>query len=74
VTDRYSIVYFSRPENDVQMKSLVNDGKEQQDEDPVLTAKEWIAKRVKNLQTANYKDEETYEMSRGTEGHREANV
>jgi hypothetical protein len=29
---------------------------------------------VKNLQTVNYKDEETYEMSRGTEGQREANV
>jgi isopenicillin N synthase-like dioxygenase len=74
VTDRYSIVYFSRPENDVQMKSLVNDEKEQQAEDPVLTAKEWIARRVKNLQTANYKDEETYEISRGTEGHREAHA
>jgi isopenicillin N synthase-like dioxygenase len=71
MVDRYSVVYFSRPENDVQMKSLVNDGKEQQYEDHVFTAQEWIARRVKNLQTENYKDEDTYEMSRGTEGHRE---
>jgi hypothetical protein len=53
------------------MKSLVNDGKEQQYEDHVFTAQEWIARRVKNLQTENYKDKDTYEMSRGTEGHRE---
>jgi isopenicillin N synthase-like dioxygenase len=69
LTDRYSIVYFSRPENHVQMKSLINDD-EQQDEH-VLTAQEWIANRVRNLQTENYQNEETYAMSRGTEGCRE---
>ena len=74
VMDRYSVVYFSRPENDVQMKSLMNDGQEEQYDDDVLTAQEWIARRVKNFQTENYKDEETYEMSRGTEGHREVEM
>jgi isopenicillin N synthase-like dioxygenase len=74
VVDRYSVVYFSRPENNVQMKSLVNDGKEEQYDNHVLTAQEWITRRVKNFQTENYKDEETYEMSRGTEGHREAEM
>jgi isopenicillin N synthase-like dioxygenase len=69
--DRYSVVYFARPENDVQMKSLMNNGKEEQCEDHVFTAQEWIARRVKNLQTENYKDEKTYEMSRGTEAQRE---
>jgi len=74
VVDRYSVVYFSRPENNVQMKSLMNDGKEEQYDNHVLTAQEWIKRRVKNFQTENYKNEETYEMSRGTEGHREAEM
>ncbi|CAF3614776.1 unnamed protein product [Rotaria sp. Silwood1] len=69
--DRYSVVYFSRPENNVLMKSIVNNGTEEQPEDHVLTAQEWVAIRVKNYQTANYKDESTYESSRGTEAHRE---
>lgn len=71
VTDRYSVVYFARPENNVQMKSLMNDDKDDQNGDPVLTAQEWIAKRVKNVQVENYTDANTYEMSRGTEVYRE---
>jgi isopenicillin N synthase-like dioxygenase len=74
VVDRYSVVYFSRPENNVLMKSLMNNGKKEQSEDQVLTAQEWIARRVKNYQIANYKDESTYDMSRGTEGNRETDV
>ncbi|CAF1224323.1 unnamed protein product [Adineta ricciae] len=73
-TDRYSIVYFSRPENDVRMKSLVDNGKNNPDDSDALTAQEWIARRVKNYQTANYKNEETYELSRGTEGNREGSM
>ena len=72
--DRYSVVYFSRAGNDVPMRSLMKNGHEQPNEDIVLTAQEWIAKRVKNLQMANYKDEATYEMGRGTEGHREYDI
>lgn len=73
VTDRYSVVYFSRPENNVQMKSLMDDvGKES--DNHVFTAQEWVARRVQNYQTKNYIDETTYEMSRGTEEHREEEI
>jgi isopenicillin N synthase-like dioxygenase len=74
VVDRYSVVYFSRPENNVLMKSLMDNEKEEQSEDHILTAQEWIARRVKNYQIVNYKDESTYDMSRGTEGERETDV
>lgn len=74
VTDRYSVVYFSRPENNVLMKNLMNDenGKNEENEPRCLTAQEWIAQRVKHAQKANFLDEKTYELSRGTEGNREA--
>lgn len=71
VTDRYSVVYFSRPENSVRMTNLVNYENEGNDNN-VLTAEEWIARRVKSFQTENYTDEAAYEMSRGTERNREA--
>lgn len=70
VTNRYSVVYFSRPENNVLMKNIVND--EDEGNGTVLTVQEWGARRVKNFQTENYMDERTYEMSRGTEGNLEA--
>ena len=69
--DRYSVVYFSRAGNDVQMRSLVKNDYQESGEDTVLTTQEWIATRVKNLQTENYKDASTYQRSRGTEGCRE---
>lgn len=71
-TDRYSVVYFSRPENNVEMKNLINAGEDDGNNSNFLTAQEWIARRVKNSQRENYIDERTYEMSRGTEGNREA--
>lgn len=71
VRDRYSVVYFSRPENNVHMKSLLNNVKDG-DVNHVLTAKEWGEKRVKHFQTENYLNETTYEMSRGTEWNRVA--
>ncbi|CAF3109419.1 unnamed protein product [Rotaria sp. Silwood2] len=74
IVDRYSVVYFSRPENNVLMKSVLNNGTEEHSEDHVLTAKEWVATRVKNYQTAIYKDESTYESSRGTEAFRETDA
>ena len=70
VVDRYSVVYFSRPENNILMKSIMNNEEEEQDEHQVLTAQEWLTRRVKNSQIANYKGESTYKMSQGTEGHR----
>lgn len=72
--NRYSIVYFSRPENNIRMQSLLNIGNHEELDTDVLTVQEWIARRVKNFQVANYKDESTYETSRGTEGPRETNV
>ncbi|CAF1002373.1 unnamed protein product [Rotaria sordida] len=44
--NRYSVMYFARPENDVLMKSLMCDDKEEQHEDHALTAQEWIARRI----------------------------
>lgn len=71
VTDRYSVVYFSRPENSVQMKNLVKYEDDRNDTN-ILTAQEWIARRVKSFQTENYVNEATYEISRGTESNRQA--
>ncbi|KAJ6643841.1 2-oxoglutarate-dependent dioxygenase iboH [Pseudolycoriella hygida] len=73
VTDRYSVAYFARPENNVRMKSLVDgDHQSLSVDDDVLTAEKWIERRVKHFQTENYLNEETYAMSRGTEHYREA--
>lgn len=53
---RYTIVYFVRPEDDVPMSPIpslaAKHGVSQSDE-PVPTAKEWISRRVKNLMVAN---------------------
>ncbi len=72
VTDRYSIAYFSRPENNVPMKNLVVDGDNDESGTHFLTAQEWIAQRVKHAQSAIFLGEKTYELSRGTEGNRKA--
>lgn len=64
---RHSVVYFSRPNGDVLLKSLFGDSEKEQ----AVTADEWIAKRAKLRNTANYKDEQTFDASRGTEHHRE---
>lgn len=70
-TDRYSVVYFSRPEDSVRMENLLNDEEDDEKETHFLTAQEWVARRVKNSQRENYIDENTYELSRGTERNRE---
>ena len=62
---RHSVVYFSRPNGDVKLKSLLDEDDDQQEE--VLTADEWIARRARLRRTANYKDEQTFHASRGTE-------
>ena len=61
---RHSVVYFSRPNGDIKLKSLFGDD---EGEEEVLTADEWIAHRVKLRRTANFKDAHTYHASRGTE-------
>jgi hypothetical protein len=70
-----SLVYFSRPENDVLLKALVEsevvretkekmeDGKGGEEED--VTAKEWILRRALQRRVGG-----DYEKSEGTEGGR----
>ncbi|KAK5166916.1 uncharacterized protein LTR77_007645 [Saxophila tyrrhenica] len=60
---RHSVVYFSRPNGEVKLKSLLDpdDGEE------AMTADDWIAQRAKLRRTANFQGESTYHASRGTE-------
>lgn len=60
---RHSVVYFSRPNGDIKLRSLLDD----EDQEGAMTADEWIANRVKLRRTANFKDAETFNASRGTE-------
>ena len=60
---RHSVVYFSRPNGDIKLRSLL-DGESEED---AMTADEWIANRVRLRRTANFKDAETFNASRGTE-------
>ena len=62
---RHSVVYFSRPNGDVKLKSLLDE--DNGEEDDVMTADEWIAQRAKLRRTANYKGADTFHASRGTE-------
>lgn len=62
--DRYSVVYFERPNDDVRMGPVIGEvgGLEE-----YPTAGEWIARRVVGGKTAHYKGEKEYMESRGTE-------
>ena len=62
---RHSVVYFSRPNGHVKLKSLLGD--DDDDGEEVMTADDWIAQRVRLRRTANFKGEETFNASRGTE-------
>ncbi|XPS68803.1 hypothetical protein M3J07_001078 [Ascochyta lentis] len=57
---RYSLVYFCRPEDDVLLRSLVENGREEQEE--AVTAKEWILRRALGRREAG-----GWEKSGGTE-------
>jgi isopenicillin N synthase-like dioxygenase len=59
---RYSLVYFSRPEDDVVLRSLVY-GEEGQGEEGGVTAKEWILRRALGRRKVD-----GWEESGGTEG------
>lgn len=67
-TDRYSVVYFSRPENNVLMRNLLDDKESEDGSVDHLTAQEWIARRVKGMLVANYTDESNYDMNMGRIG------
>lgn len=60
---RHSVVYFSRPNGDIKLRSLLDD----ESAEDAMTADEWIANRVKNRRTANFQGKETFDASRGTE-------
>jgi isopenicillin N synthase-like dioxygenase len=62
VYDRYSVVYFERPNDDVKMGPLNHGSLEE-----YQTAKEWIERRVIAGKTMHYKGEEGYLAGRGTE-------
>ena len=66
--DRYSVVYFERPNDDVKLMPLM---REPGDLGQYHRSKEWIERRVIGGKTAHYKDEQAYEQSRGTESVKE---
>ena len=61
------MVYFARPNGEIKLRSVLDpdDGEE------TMTADAWIAQRVKLRRTANFKGEDTYYASRGTEHHKD---
>lgn len=61
---RHSVGYFARPNGDVKLQSLFD---KEATQDGVLTADEWIAQRARLRNTANYKGQDTFNASRGTE-------
>ena len=68
---RHSVVYFSRPNGDVKLKSFFGDDDNKDEE--VVTADEWIAQRVRLRRTANFKGADTYKASQGTEHTKDRN-
>lgn len=56
---RYSLVYFCRPEDDVMLRSLMEDGDEEEEH---VTAKEWILRRA-----LGRREKGGWEKSGGTE-------
>lgn len=65
---RVSVVYFSRPNGNVLLRSLLNSesGKRSLEETP-MTADEWIKHRAVHRNTNNYKGKESFIKSQGTE-------
>lgn len=61
---RHSVVYFARPNGEVKLRSLLDNDQGQQE---IMTADEWITHRATLRRTGNYKDESTFHASRGTE-------
>jgi hypothetical protein len=59
--ERYSLVYFCRPEDEVLLRSLVEGGDGEEEEE--VTAKEWILRRA-----LGRREVDGWEKSSGTEG------
>ncbi|KAJ7982940.1 hypothetical protein DFH06DRAFT_712899 [Mycena polygramma] len=73
--ERWSLVYFTRPGNDVQLRALVEDSQLIADAvahsdksfETGSTSLEWFTRRIKYLRMKNWKGPETWKDSRGTE-------
>jgi len=81
---RWSLVFFTRPGNDVKLEALQTDSvivraklegmadEERQKYQPGVTAAEWFARRIRNQRTKNRTGPETWRASRGMEHKPEA--
>jgi isopenicillin N synthase-like dioxygenase len=67
---RHSVVYFCRPDGDVKLRSLFA-GEDEQEEEEILTADEWINQRTRLRRLANFESQETWRRSMGTEHHKD---
>ncbi|KAJ6466028.1 hypothetical protein C8R47DRAFT_42715 [Mycena vitilis] len=73
--ERWSLVYFTRPGNDVQLRALVEDSqliadavsRSDRSFETGSTSLEWFTRRIKNQRVKNRTGPETWMNSRGTE-------
>jgi len=63
--ERWSVVYFERPNDDVRMEPVIGDNRGSSESYP--TTKEWIERRVLGGKISHYKGEKEYIKGRGTE-------
>jgi isopenicillin N synthase-like dioxygenase len=63
--ERFSLVYFARPEDEVRLRGLVEGEGEDEGNDEVVTAKEWILRRA-----LGRREKDGWERSQGTEDGR----
>ncbi|KAJ7618395.1 hypothetical protein FB45DRAFT_741505 [Roridomyces roridus] len=79
--ERWSLVYFTRPGNSVQLRALVEDSSivadavartPDRDFETGCTSLEWFTRRIKNQRMKNRTGPETWMNSRGTEHRAEA--
>jgi hypothetical protein len=69
------VVYFSRPNSDVMLRSIFEDPKEAATNgEKLMNADEWVAMRARNWNKQNYKDASSYKASRGTEHNRDQDL
>lgn len=64
-SDRHSVVYFSRPNSDVMLRSLFDDPNAKGE--GLMNADDWVKQRARTWNSANFKGKESYKASRGTE-------
>lgn len=76
-SERYSVVYFARPNSSAKLRSLFEypypedvTKLEKSTGQRLLNADEWVKQRAYMWNTAQYKDKQSYKLSRGTEHNR----